>query len=196
MKTTALFLAALLAAPVAAFAHGDGTGVPGAEFLKEWDMSGTGNVTLADMQTRRAEIFEMFDLNGDGHIDAVEAENMAQTVAGQQENNAASRADQAGNGQGQGQGQGQGKGMGQGNGQGRGQGQGNGQGKGQNQASAGGQGGNGPGQIIHAAMTVAFNDTDGNGLVTRQEFVNASAQIFATLDRNADAALTLEDFAR
>lgn len=192
MKTTSLVLAALLALPVSAFAHGDGTGVPGAEFLKEWDMSGTGSVSLADMQARRTEIFEMFDLNGDGHIDAPEGENMAQTVAGQQENNAAARAEQAG------QGQGQGKGMGQGNGQGRGQGQvqGNGQGNGQRQATAGVQGGNGPGQVIHAAMTVAFNDTDGNGLVTRQEFVDASAQIFAALDRNADAALTLDDFSR
>lgn len=180
MKTTSLVLVALLALPVSAFANGDGTGVPGAEFLKEWDMSGTGSVSLADMQARRAEIFEMFDLNGDGHIDAQEGENMAQTVAGQQENNAAARAEQAGRGQDRG----------------KAMGQGGGQGNGQRQATAAGQGGNGPGQVIHAAMTIAFNDTDGNGLVTRQEFVDASAQIFVALDRNADAALTLDDFSR
>lgn len=168
MKTTSLILAAMLALPVSAFAQGGGTGVPGAEFLAEWDVSGTGSVTLADMQTRRAEIFEMFDLNGDGQIDTPEAENMAQTVAGQQQNNAEAHAGQQrdGNGQGQARGQNQGK------------------------------GGNGPGRIIHAAMSTEANDTDGNGVITRQEFVDVSEQIFIALDRDNDGALTLADFGR
>ena len=195
MKTTALVLVAALSLPAIAFAHGDGTGVPGADFLKEWDIYGTGAVTLDDIQTRRAEIFEMFDLNGDGMIDAEEGANMAQTVAGQQENNRAQKGE--GQMQGQAMGQGQGKGMGQGHGQGMGQGKGQGQGKGMGQANAMGQGQNGgPGQVIHAAMEMQANDSNGDGMVTRDEFLSQSAPIFAALDRTGDGQVNLDDFAR
>ena len=197
MKTTTLVLVAALSLPAIAFAHGDGTGVPGADFLKEWDVSATGAVTLDDIQTRRAEIFEMFDLNGDGMIDAEEGANMAQTVAGQQENNRAQKGQ--GQMQGQAMGQGKGQGMGQGHGQAMAQGQGRGQGKGMGmgQANPMGQGQNGgPGQVIHAAMEMQANDADGNGMVTRDEFLAQSAPIFAALDRTGDGQVKLDDFAR
>ena len=70
-------------------------------FVSEWDMNGDGVVTLDDFATRRGDQFEMFDLNGDGGIDAEEQANMAQTIAGMQEVN------HGGQGHGQGQGQGQ-----------------------------------------------------------------------------------------
>lgn len=155
--TSPLLIAALICAPVIASASGNGTGQPGAQFLIEWDRSGTGSVSLGDMQTRRAEIFEMFDLNGDGVIDADEAANMAQTVAGKEENKG--RADAK-------------------------------PGKGQ------AQGGMGPGRVIHDAMSFAFNDSNGDGVITKDEFVAATVQVFAALDRNRDGALTMADFGR
>lgn len=152
---SSLLAVALLSVPALGHASGNGSGQPGAQFLTEWDVSGTGSVTLVDMQTRRGEIFEMFDLNGDGTIDSPEAENMAQTVAGQEENN------------------------------GKGQ---HGQGQGRNAFA--------PGRVIHDAMTVAFNDADADGLITKDEFVTSTERAFAQLDRNSDGSLTLADFGR
>lgn len=57
---------------------------------------------------------------------------------------------------------------------------------------AGGQ--NGQGGKMMQGMTMAFNDTDGDGMVTREEFVAGSAGWFAMLDRNGDEAVTAEDF--
>lgn len=45
-------------------------------------------------------------------------------------------------------------------------------------------------------MTLAFNDTDGNGEVSRDEFLDRSADWFAMLDRNGDGSVTSEDFGR
>lgn len=60
-----------------------------------------------------------------------------------------------------------------------------------------GQGhGNGPGAVMHEAMTPAFNDTDGDGTVTEAEFMAATQKLFPMLDRNADGVLTVADFGR
>lgn len=67
-----------------------------------------------------------------------------------------------------------------------------------------GQGGNGgahgmgkgPGKFIHEAMTPAFNDTDGNGIVTADEFTAATRTLFGQIDRDGDGAVTLADFGR
>lgn len=59
-----------------------------------------------------------------------------------------------------------------------------------------GKGMNGPGQAVHAAMSPAFNDADGNGVVTGAEFVAATDTLFTTLDRNADGVVSAADFAR
>jgi Ca2+-binding EF-hand superfamily protein len=45
-------------------------------------------------------------------------------------------------------------------------------------------------------MSTEANDTDGNGVITRQEFVDVSEQIFIALDRDNDGTLTLADFGR
>lgn len=70
MKTalTALVLSALLATPV--LASGGGTGNPGAGFLDEWDLDSDGQVTVADVASRRSDIFASFDQNDDGILDA------------------------------------------------------------------------------------------------------------------------------
>ncbi|MFN7224931.1 MAG: EF-hand domain-containing protein, partial [Paracoccaceae bacterium] len=56
--------------------------------------------------------------------------------------------------------------------------------------------GNGPGAIMHEAMTPAFNDADGDGVVTEAEFTAATQKLFPMLDRNADGVLTTADFGR
>lgn len=45
-------------------------------------------------------------------------------------------------------------------------------------------------------MTLAFNDADANGGVSREEFLAASQGWFTLLDRNADGSVTFADFAR
>lgn len=56
--------------------------------------------------------------------------------------------------------------------------------------------GNGPGAIMHEAMTPAFNDADGDGNVTEAEFTDATQKLFPLLDRDADGILTTADFGR
>jgi Ca2+-binding EF-hand superfamily protein len=76
MKLT--ILAAALLLPLPALAQGNGN--PGAGFIAEWDMSGTGNVTAADIIERRANLFDMFDLDGSAILEAAELENMTATI--------------------------------------------------------------------------------------------------------------------
>lgn len=64
-----------------------------------------------------------------------------------------------------------------------------------------GMGGNGmnkaaPGRAVHEAMTPAFNDADGDGNVTLEEFETASAKLFPLMDADGDGAVTAADFAR
>lgn len=54
----------------------------------------------------------------------------------------------------------------------------------------------GPGQAMHAAMTPAFNDADGDSIVTMAEFDAASATLFPLMDGDGDGAITAADFAR
>lgn len=56
--------------------------------------------------------------------------------------------------------------------------------------------GNGPGKFIHLAMTAAYNDADGDGLVTDAEFAAATATLFGQIDRNGDGLMTSADFGR
>ncbi len=67
-------------------------------------------------------------------------------------------------------------------GKGKGEGHGNGNGNGRVKPSVG--------------MTLAFNDVDGNGEVTMEEFTAQSAAWFAILDRNGDGEVTTADFGR
>lgn len=129
-----------------ASSHGGGQGNGQAHFLEEWDMNQDGSVTVDDIAARRADLFDMFDLNGDAVIDTVEQANMVQTIAGQEESNRE------------------------------------------------GHGANGPGPRIHAAMAPAYNDTDGDGVVTVAEFAAGSPRLFAELDRNTDGHVDRQDF--
>ena len=47
--------------------------VPGQAFLAQWDLDGDGQVTLAEARSHRADIFSMFDSDGDGAADSAAA---------------------------------------------------------------------------------------------------------------------------
>lgn len=149
--------------------QGRGQGEPMAQFFLEWDVNADGSVTAEDVTLRRGELFTLFDLNGDAVIDADEQANMALAIAGQQD------ANRGQHGQGQGRGQGHGQGMGQGRGPGM---------------------GNAPGQRIHAAMTLDYNDADANGLISAEEWAAATPQLFAQLDSNGGGSVDAQDFGR
>lgn len=123
-------------------------GNPGAHFIEQWDMDGNGEVTLAEAQEKRGDVFVMFDANENDQMDAPEWQAIADHLAGEAANSNAAGMKR------------------------------------------------GPGKAIHDAMEAAFNDTDGNGIVTKDEFVAATAGLFATIDRTGDGLMTTADFAR
>jgi hypothetical protein len=57
----------------------------------------------------------------------------------------------------------------------------------------GGQG-RGPGAAVHQAMTLEFNDSDGDGRISRTEFAAASERGFEMLDRDSDGKIDMTDF--
>jgi len=167
MKTTLITASALaLMLATGAYAQGNGAqgnGQRGANFITSWDMSQTGYILLEDMQTRRGDLFDMFDHDGNGYLEADELAQMAETVTAQGELRLERQAENRAERQGEGR---------------RGQ----------------GQNANPSGAIIHAAMSVEFNDANGDGRISREEFLTATARLFATLDRNGDGRIDLSDF--
>lgn len=123
-------------------------GNPGAHFIEQWDMDGNGEVTLAEAQEKRGDVFVMFDSNENGQMDAPEWQAIADHLAAEAANGNAPGMKR------------------------------------------------GPGKAIHDAMVPAFNDADGNGNVTKDEFVAATVGLFATIDRNGDGLMTTADFGR
>jgi Ca2+-binding EF-hand superfamily protein len=69
-------------------------------------------------------------------------------------------------------------------GMGNGQGKGNGKGMGMGMMQAEG------------GMMRAFNDPDGDGMVSREDFVGRTADWFAMMDRDGDGKVTVDDFGR
>ncbi len=59
-----------------------------------------------------------------------------------------------------------------------------------------GHGTGGPGQMIHGAMTLEYNDTDADGIISAAEFDAGSPKLFAELDADADGVVTPADFGR
>jgi hypothetical protein len=60
----------------------------------------------------------------------------------------------------------------------------------QNNAGGHGQGG----QRMQEGLTLAFNDTNGDGEVSKEEFIAQSAAWVAQVDRNGDGMITDADF--
>jgi len=147
------------------------TGNPGAHFITNWDADGDGAVTLAEATAKREDVFTAFDADEDGRLSAEEYALFDEARANDQ---AEMRAEMARNG-------GQGQGQGQGLGQGQGAGQGPGQGIGMNEENG---------------MMLAFNDTNSDGFVAREEFVGRTPEWITLMDRNADGQVTADDFGR
>ena len=164
IKTLPLLTAALLLSATASFAQ---TG-HGAHFITNWDRNDDGIVTLAETTEQRGDAFTAFDADEDGKLSASEYDSFDEARAADQ---AGMQAEMGGMGQGKGK-----KGHGQG-----GMGQGNGQGK-MN------------GNPEEAGMMRGFNDTDGDGLVSRDEFMAKTPDWFAKMDRNGDGSVTVDDF--
>lgn len=179
-RTTLLALALATTLPGLAAAT-----TPGAHFLQNWDQNGDGLVTLDEARTKRNDIFTSFDADEDGLLSATEFAALDQMRAEDQAQMREEMAKDMGShmgghmgghmaGQmGQGHGKGHGKGMGQGQGQGQGQGMGM------------------PGE---AGMMRAFNDTNSDGAVSRQEFTAQTASWLARMDRNGDGQVSAADF--
>ncbi|UWP95813.1 EF-hand domain-containing protein [Aliiroseovarius crassostreae] len=143
---------------------------PGAHFIEMWDLNEDGQVTLDEARERRGDIFYTFDSNDDGVLSAEEYEPFDQARAQDMQEHGLSA------GQGMGKGQGQGQGKGQRNGSGMGQGMGE-----------------------HGAarsMERQNADLDGDGLVTREEFLQGLEPWFTRQDRNQDGVITQSDFGR
>lgn len=68
MKTIKLALPLIFAATLAVAENG----VPGSHFIENWDLDGDGQVTLAEAEERRGDVFLSFDANEDGFIDGEE----------------------------------------------------------------------------------------------------------------------------
>lgn len=68
------------------------------------------------------------------------------------------------------------------------------------QEGQGGQGGHGQGggnaQKASVGMELEFNDVNGDGSVSNEEFMARSADWFQILDRNQDGVVTTADFGR
>lgn len=170
---------------------------PGSEFMLQWDLNEDGGVSLEEARERRGDIFTMFDQNDDGRYSKAE-------IALIDEHKEMEREAGKGPGhqmpEGMQPGQGQGQGMGKGPGQGKGMGQGMGQGMGK--GAQGQERGMGPG--ANAAMTSGFDtpseeglaifDTNGDGVITREEFVAGSDLWFTMRDRTGDGVINPADF--
>ena len=69
MKPIQLALPLIFAASVTLAENG----VPGSHFIENWDLDGDGQVTLAEAQERRGDVFYSFDADEDGYIDEEES---------------------------------------------------------------------------------------------------------------------------
>lgn len=56
--------------------------------------------------------------------------------------------------------------------------------------------GKGIGALIRTSMTAAYNDANGDGTVTLDEFVNGTKTLFSQIDRDGNDLMTPADFGR
>jgi len=122
-------------------------GQPGAHFLENWDLDGDGQVTLAEAQEKRGDLFYMFDSDENGLLSDKEYDLFDETRRADMNENAGGHKKGAMRG-------------------------------------------------VDKAMMRQFNDVDGDGLVSEDEFVTRAQDWFTKMDRNADGVVTTADFGR
>lgn len=166
MKHTTPLLALALLLGTAASAENM---TPGAHFLQNWDQDGDGIVSLEEATTKRNDLFASFDADEDGKLSAEEYRAFDDMRSADQE----MMREEMGAGMGQGMGQGQGMGHGKGRGMGM---------------------GIGKGTPEEGGMMRGFNDTDGDGMVSREEFTSRTADWLAMMDHDGDGQVTAADF--
>jgi len=157
---------------------------PGVEFMAQWDVDGNGQVSLAEAREHRGDIFSMFDSDDNGsfskdELAGIDEHKLMEIEAGMGPGHQLPDGMQPRQGMGPG-----GKGMGPG--------QGKGPGAQQRMAQQGGPMGQGLYQPAEEGMRMF--DTNGDGTVTRAEFVNGTDAWFAMRDSNRDGAITSDDF--
>jgi Ca2+-binding EF-hand superfamily protein len=199
MKRTALISALALAVALPFSAQ---AATPGENFITTWDYDGNGQVTLAEVLERRADLFSSFDENEDGVLSAAElaAHDAMRDQMQQQDRLGWSDDTRPAQQLGQGFGRGPGALQQQGAGQGgrlaqRGPQGGFSHGPGLQQQGFGG----GPGAMRGAQgqgqqMAGIGLDADRDGSVSRDEFVNLGRQWFARFDRDGDGVVLPTDF--
>ncbi|GAA3867159.1 hypothetical protein [Celeribacter arenosi] len=161
---------------------------PGENFLLNWDVNEDGVVTRAEVDVRRADMFYAFDGDENGALDTEEMGWLDETAKMSRD-----AQDRPGMGNRQG---------GQKAGNAAGQGLGNGQtppGQGGALASRGGGLNRQEAQSAMLSARLgpydhAILDTNGDGLLSRAEFMKGSDMWMAGRDRNKDRVITSADF--
>lgn len=120
---------------------------PGAHFIENWDLDGNGAVTQTEAETKRDELFVMFDADEDGYLGPEEYALFDETRATDME-------------------------------------------------IATGGSGLGPMQAVEEAMSLEYNDVNGDGQVSSAEFLGRTGAWFLDMDANGDGELTAVDFRR
>ncbi|MFT7596366.1 MAG: Ca2+-binding EF-hand superfamily protein [Paracoccaceae bacterium] len=122
-------------------------GQPGAHFIENWDMNGDSQVTLAEAQEKRGDLFYMFDSDENGLLNASEYDLFDETRRTDMDTNAGGHKKGAMKG-------------------------------------------------VDKAMMREFNDVNGDGQVSRDEFVSRATDWFTMMDRSGDGVVTTDDFGR
>lgn len=117
---------------------------PGSHFIENWDLDQNGAVSIEEITERRGDVFNMFDQDENGSLDAAEYVVFDETRAADMENNAGGHSKGAGR--------------------------------------------------MQQGLTLAFNDDNADGSVSRTEFIANSAAWIAQVDRDGDGEIAAADF--